>query len=209
VLRYRERGLKAVGIAQIEQHTFRNFSSHTAGLEIQNKERLLALNFTGIGAFLLDARENVAGVIAEVDDEAHKLGRVRKLFYALDGADADVQGVQNAERDSGLNRSGCEVVRHVRSPLVPRGVGRSGYTRVTTGIANGRIGDKPKWNEARPDREGVVVGVVFYVTGANFGGDFREWQFQDTGGLELFFIGLAGVFPATRNESFCEGLERT
>src|SRR5678809_479659 len=69
LLWYRESRQKSVAEADIEQHPFRNLSHHFLRFEVDYKQRLLALEFSRVGALLFDSRENAPRVIAEVDYE--------------------------------------------------------------------------------------------------------------------------------------------
>jgi hypothetical protein len=42
---------------------------------------------SGVGAFLFDAGQNIAGMIAKIDDETHQFVRFGDRFDALDGAE--------------------------------------------------------------------------------------------------------------------------
>src|SRR5689334_9946392 len=78
----------SVGVADIEEHAFRNFAGHFARLEIHDEQSLAAFNFAGIRPLLSDARENGSRMIAEVHRELHQFVRTRNLLHALDGADS-------------------------------------------------------------------------------------------------------------------------
>ena len=96
---------------------------------------------------------------------------------------------------------------HGRLPLEIGGVSGSEDRWIAAGIAQRRIGDEAQRDDARPYGQGVVVGVVFDVTRADFGGDFGERKLEDAGSFQLSFVWLARIVPAARNEFFGEGME--
>src|SRR5262249_29517085 len=89
-LRDRKDRRYTVSVANIKEHTFGSFAGHFARLQIYYEQGLSPFNFVRIGAFLFDARENRAGVIAEIYGELHQFIRTRDLFYTFDSADANV-----------------------------------------------------------------------------------------------------------------------
>src|SRR5579859_3393595 len=84
----------AVRVADIEQHSFRNFSGHFARFQVENKQGLAALHFAWIGALFPDSSQNRARVISEIHDELHQFFGAGHFFHALDGAHANVERFQ-------------------------------------------------------------------------------------------------------------------
>jgi homoserine dehydrogenase len=70
-LRDRQRRSHPVGVADIEQHSFRNFAGHFPRFQVENKQGLTALHFTGIGALFPDSSQNGARVISEIHGQPH------------------------------------------------------------------------------------------------------------------------------------------
>jgi len=200
-----EDGRDAVGEADVEQHSFGNFAGHFAGFEIDDEELLLAFDFARVGALFFHSDEDGAGMVAEIDGELEELFGLEVVFDAFDGADADVERIERGEGDGWFDCGGRES-GHELSPET-FGISGNGERGVAACVADWRVGDEAKRDDAGPDFEGIVVGIVFDVADANFGGDFGERQFEDAGGFEFFFVGLARVVPTAGENFFGEGAE--
>ncbi len=66
-----------IRVADIEQHSLRQHSTHLARFQIHDEKRLSSLNFARVRAFFFDPSHNRPRVIAEVDAQLHKVVGVR------------------------------------------------------------------------------------------------------------------------------------
>lgn len=142
-------------------------------------------------------------MVAEINDESEEFFGFGDVFNAFDGADANVEGFERGKCDDRFDWR-WRKVGHGLSPEIC-GAGGCGERGVAALVANGGVCNEAKRYDAGPDGECVVVGVVFYRACANLCRNFCEGQFQDAGGFEFFFIGLACVVPAAGENFFGEG----
>ena len=91
-------------MADVKQHAFRCSARHLARLQVDHKKGLSAFDLAVISPFLLHARKDVPLVVAEVHAQFDELFRTRNFCDRLDGADADVQLVQDLLFDQALLR---------------------------------------------------------------------------------------------------------
>ena len=98
--RHRQRRLHAVGIADIEQHPFRNLAHHFLWLEIDDEQRLLAFDLARIFALLFHSRQNAAAMIAEINCQLKQLVRTGDILDRNDRADANIDSIQISEMKS-------------------------------------------------------------------------------------------------------------
>src|ERR1700722_4686750 len=94
------------------------------------------------------------------------------------------------------------------SPPVVRRISWERNSRIALFVANRCLSHGVQRNNSRPNGKSIIGSVIFGRTEAHFCGSFREWQAQDARGLQFFFIGLARVVPAMRQNLFCEGTQR-
>jgi hypothetical protein len=130
LLRHGEDGTNAIGIAYIEEHTFRGDATHPSGFQVDDEEGLFPLDFPRIRAFLLQARDDSAFVIAKIDSKLDELIGAGNVFNILYGANSYIYQVKYLGRDSRLNwRNG-----HSRIVVLNAGgkkdAARIGYTAV-------------------------------------------------------------------------------
>jgi hypothetical protein len=95
-----------IGIADIKQHSFGNNASHFTRLQIDDEQCLFALDLAGIGALLLEAGNDGSRMIAEIDGKRDQFVGAGNICDGLDGADADVELIQNVESDGRFDGSG-------------------------------------------------------------------------------------------------------
>lgn len=62
-----------VGIADVEEHTFRKFAGHAARFEVDDEECLPTLEFERIRALFLNTCKDPARVVAERHNQSHEL----------------------------------------------------------------------------------------------------------------------------------------
>src|SRR5580704_1054983 len=190
-LRQGERGSNAIGVADIEKHSFGNFSGHLARLEIQHKKGLAGFQFARIIALLPDPGENRPRVIAEIHRELHQLFRTRHFLHAFDRADADVKRFERLDGHQRFDGRRRKFI-HSSPPVLCR-VRRKRNSEIATFIADGRTRYGAQWNDASPDGERIVGEIVLGRADPHLCGGLGERQTQNARSLELFFIGLARV----------------
>lgn len=79
-----------VRVANVEQHAFRHDASHVTRQQIDYEQCLPTLDLTRIQAFLLHARDDSSGVIAEVNPQCNELIRARHIANSFNCADTHV-----------------------------------------------------------------------------------------------------------------------
>src|SRR5207302_5080181 len=89
-----------------------------------------------------------------------------------------------------------------------RRVGRRRNRRIALLVADRRARCEGEGNDAGPDRQRVVRGIVLRRADANLRGYFREWQTENARGFQFFFVGLASIVPASAKYFFGEGTQR-
>src|SRR5664279_2038381 len=88
--RYCEDRPHPVGISNVEKHPFRDDAAHGAMSQVHDEQRLLAYDLLWILSLQLQAGDDGAGVIAEVDPKLHQLCRAIDVRHRFDGAYAHI-----------------------------------------------------------------------------------------------------------------------
>ncbi len=135
----------------------------------------------GLARSFFHSGENGARVITEVDDELDEFFGFGDIFDAFNGADTDVERFEGDEGNDWFDGRGRKV-RHRLAPEICR-VGGDRERGVAAFVADGSVGDETEGNDAGPDFQRVVIGVVFNVTSADFCRDFGEGQFENACGF--------------------------
>src|ERR1700687_6070202 len=80
----------AIRTPDVEKYALRDPTSHFARLQVNDKQRLFALDFFGVCPFLFHADADSAGVVAKIDTQLDEFVRPRNVSHSLDCPDPDI-----------------------------------------------------------------------------------------------------------------------
>jgi hypothetical protein len=111
-----------------------------------------------------------------------------KLPEVKQGKSANHEGHKGARRGKPL---------FVRFAYQCLDIVRDGFVLFAVGVGFGRAVDRGEGEDAGPDGEVVILGVVFGATSTDLGGDFVEFELENSGAFEFLIGGRANVGPAS------------
>src|SRR6185369_10848471 len=103
--RYGQSRNQPVRESDIEKHAFGHDAAHASRFEVHHKEPLPSFNLPGIGALLLEPGDDDPLTIAKGHTQGNEFVCARNVVHRLDGPDADINLVQQINRDGRFDGS--------------------------------------------------------------------------------------------------------
>src|SRR2546430_9733113 len=120
--RKQECWLESVGEAEIEQHSFRDFSRQPLRLEIDDEERLPTDESLEILTLFLQSGQDRARVISKRNREANELGGGGNFLRRKNFSEAEIQRLESRKGDERFQR--CRTKR-AHEGIIRRGLAAS------------------------------------------------------------------------------------